>query len=73
MRGPIDALGMELDVITMVLLGGGQRMGRQGQLTGVLLGARLDRTLRNISASAGSAARPGLGDRLSADRLTARQ
>jgi rhamnose transport system permease protein len=43
-----NALGLELDVITMVLLGGGSVWGGKGKLTGVLWALVLIATLRNI-------------------------
>ena len=43
-----NALGMELDVITMVLLGGVSVWGGKGKLTGVLWALVLIATLRNI-------------------------
>jgi rhamnose transport system permease protein len=43
-----NALGMELDVITMVLLGGVSVWGGKGKLTGVLWALALIATLRNI-------------------------
>jgi rhamnose transport system permease protein len=43
-----NALGMELDVITMVLLGGVSVWGGKGKLTGVLLALALIASIRNI-------------------------
>ena len=43
-----NALGMELDVITMVLLGGVSVWGGKGKLTGVLWALVLIAVLRNI-------------------------
>jgi rhamnose transport system permease protein len=43
-----NGLGMELDVITMVLLGGVSVFGGKGKITGVILALVLIATLRNI-------------------------
>ena len=43
-----NALGMELDVITIVLLGGVSVLGGRGRLTGVLWALVLVALLRNI-------------------------
>ncbi len=45
-----NALGMELDVITIVLLGGVSVLGGKGRLTGVMLALVLIATIRNVLA-----------------------
>ncbi len=45
-----NALGMELDVITIVLLGGISVFGGRGRLTGVLLALMLIAVIRNVLA-----------------------
>lgn len=45
-----NALGMELDVITIVLLGGISVFGGKGRMTGVLLALVLIATIRNVLA-----------------------
>jgi rhamnose transport system permease protein len=45
-----NALGMELDVITIVLLGGISVFGGKGRLTGVLLALLLIAVIRNVLA-----------------------
>jgi len=47
-----NGLGLELDVITMVLLGGVSIFGGRGRLTGVLLGMILVATVRKALALA---------------------
>ena len=45
-----NALGMELDVITIVLLGGVSVFGGKGRLTGVMLALVLIAIIRNVLA-----------------------
>jgi len=45
-----NALGMELDVITIVLLGGVSVFGGKGRLTGVMLALLLIAIIRNVLA-----------------------
>ena len=45
-----NALGMELDVITIVLLGGVSVFGGKGKLTGVMLALALIAIIRNVLA-----------------------
>ena len=51
-----NALGIELDVITIALLGGISVFGGRGRLTGVLWALVLIATIRNVLASTRSAA-----------------
>ena len=51
-----NALGIELDVITIVLLGGVSVFGGRGKLTGVLWALVLIATLRNILGTAARSA-----------------